>query len=49
MGIFTEEITLVNAKDIGNARDGLISDTEIRVLTLDAMPDTGAWTCMLIR
>ena len=47
MGIFTEEITLVNTRDIGNARDGIISDTKIRAVTLDAMPDTGAWTLII--
>jgi clan AA aspartic protease len=47
MGTFTEEITLVNARDIGNARDGLIPDTKIRALTLKAMPDTGAWTLII--
>ncbi|MDR0718483.1 MAG: aspartyl protease family protein [Treponema sp.] len=47
MGTFTEEITLANARDIGNARDGLILDTKIRAVTLDAVPDTGAWTLII--
>jgi clan AA aspartic protease len=47
MGTFTEEITLANARDIGNARDGLVPDTKIRMVTLDAMPDTGAWTLVI--
>ncbi|MDR0584398.1 MAG: aspartyl protease family protein [Treponema sp.] len=47
MGTFTEEITLANAGDISAARNGLIPDTEIRALTLDAMPDTGAWTLVI--
>jgi clan AA aspartic protease len=47
MGIFKTEITLVNARDIGNARDGLISEANIRAVTLDAMPDTGAWTLVI--
>jgi clan AA aspartic protease len=47
MSVFKEKITLANARDIGNARDGLIPDTKIRALTLDAMPDTGAWTLVI--
>jgi clan AA aspartic protease len=47
MGTFTEEITLSNARDIGNARDGFIPDGKIRRLTLNAIPDTGAWTLII--
>jgi clan AA aspartic protease len=47
MGTFTEEIVLANARDIGNARDGVIPDTKIRRITVDAMPDTGAWTLII--
>ncbi|MDR2051867.1 MAG: aspartyl protease family protein [Treponema sp.] len=47
MGTFTEEIALANARDIGNARDGVIPDTKIRRITVDAMPDTGAWTLII--
>ncbi|MDR1257566.1 MAG: hypothetical protein LBJ86_07460 [Spirochaetaceae bacterium] len=47
MGTFTEEITLSNARDIGNARDGVIPDGKIRRLTLNAIPDTGAWTLII--
>jgi clan AA aspartic protease len=47
MGTFTEEITLVNARDIGYARDGFIPDTKIRTVTLEAIPDTGAWTLIV--
>lgn len=35
MGTFTEKITLLNARDIGNARDGLIPHTKIRAVILD--------------
>jgi hypothetical protein len=49
MGTFTEEITLANAGNISAARNGFIPDREIRSLTVDAMPDTGVWTCMLTR
>lgn len=47
MSTFKVEITLVNARDIGNAREGLIPDTQIRKVTIDAMPDTGAWTLVI--
>ncbi|MDR1635976.1 MAG: hypothetical protein LBR93_01430 [Treponema sp.] len=47
MGTFTEEITLVNAGDISAARNGFILDTKIRTVTLEAMPDTGAWTLII--
>jgi clan AA aspartic protease len=47
MGTFMEEITLVNARDIGNARDGVIPDEKIRRITIHAMPDTGAWTLVV--
>jgi clan AA aspartic protease len=47
MGIFTTEITLSNAGDISAARNGLISEAKIRAVTLDAIPDTGAWTLII--
>jgi predicted aspartyl protease len=47
MSTFKEEVTLVNARDMGNAREGLIPDTRIRKTTLPAMPDTGAWTLVI--
>jgi clan AA aspartic protease len=47
MGTFTEEITLANARDIGNARDGIIPDGNIRRVTVSALPDTGAWTLII--
>jgi predicted aspartyl protease len=47
MGTFKEEITLANARDVGNAREGLIPDAQVRALTLEAMPDTGAWTLVI--
>jgi clan AA aspartic protease len=47
MGTFREEITLENARDRGNARAGLIADAEVRSLTVEALPDTGAWTLVL--
>jgi predicted aspartyl protease len=47
MGTFTEKITLANARDIGNASEGIITDAKIRRLSADAMPDTGAWTLVI--
>jgi predicted aspartyl protease len=47
MSVFKEEITLANARDIGNAREGLIPNEKIRKMTVEAMPDTGAWTLVI--
>jgi clan AA aspartic protease len=47
MSVFKEEITLANARDIGNAKEGLIPDTKVRKMTIGAMPDTGAWTLVI--
>jgi clan AA aspartic protease len=45
MGTFKEEVTLANAGDKVRVECGLLK--EIRTLTLDAMPDTGAWTLVI--
>ena len=47
MGTFLEEITLENTADRALADHGYIKDTEIRTLTIEAMPDTGAWTLVI--
>jgi hypothetical protein len=47
MSVFKEEITLANARDIDNAREGLIPDTKVRTMAIAAMPDTGAWTLVI--
>ena len=47
MGTFKEEITLENIVDRGLANRGYIKETEIRTLTVQAMPDTGAWTLVI--
>jgi clan AA aspartic protease len=47
MGTFKEEIMLANARDIGYARDGFIPDGKIRRTTVNALPDTGAWTLVI--
>jgi predicted aspartyl protease len=42
MGEVKEKITLVNTRDAGNARRGIIKESEVRQLTVDAVVDTGA-------
>jgi predicted aspartyl protease len=43
MSTFRETITLTNARDTGNAADGLIPPSKVRSLTVDACVDTGSW------
>jgi clan AA aspartic protease len=45
MGIFMEEITLTNIKDEIRVEAGFLK--EVRKLTVEAMPDTGAWTLVI--
>jgi len=47
VGTFKEEITLENITDWGLARHGYIEEAAIRRLTVEAMPDTGAWTLII--
>ena len=47
MGTFTEEITLESIEDQILARNGYIEKASIRRLTVEAMPDTGAWTLVI--
>jgi clan AA aspartic protease len=42
-----EEITLENVIDRGLANRGYIKESEVRILTVKAMPDTGAWTLVI--
>jgi hypothetical protein len=42
-----EKITLTNAGDISAARNGLIPDGNIRRVTTQAIPDTGAWPLVI--
>jgi predicted aspartyl protease len=42
MGEVIEKITLVNARDAGNARSGFIKETDVRQVTVNAVIDTGA-------
>jgi hypothetical protein len=45
MGTFTEKITLANAGDRVRVEHGIRK--KVRAVTLDAMPDTGAWTLVI--
>ena len=47
MGTFKEEITLENLEDRMLARHGYIKEAQIRRLTVEALPDTGAWTLVI--
>ncbi|MDR1636904.1 MAG: aspartyl protease family protein [Treponema sp.] len=47
MSTFKEKITLINAGDTAKARDGFIPQAGVRAMTIDAMPDTGAWTLVI--
>jgi clan AA aspartic protease len=47
MGEVRTEITLVNLRDAGKARDGLIPESQVRRLTVNAVVDTGAWTLVI--
>jgi clan AA aspartic protease len=47
MGEVRTEVTLVNSGDAVKARDGLILETEIRRLTVNAVVDTGAVTLVI--
>ena len=47
MGIVYEEITLKNAGDVINVRRGIITEPEVRQVTVQAMVDTGAGTLVI--
>ena len=47
MGEVRTEITLVNLRDAGKAVDGIIPESEVRRLTVNAVVDTGAWTLVI--
>ena len=47
MGCFMEEITLENVLDRGDANRGYIKESQVRLLKVDAVPDTGAWTLVI--
>jgi predicted aspartyl protease len=47
MSTFNESITLTNVFDAAKARDGLIPETKVRSVTVDACVDTGSWFLVL--
>jgi clan AA aspartic protease len=47
MGEVRTEVTLVNIEDTMKARNGLIPETAIKRLTVNAVVDTGAWTLII--
>ncbi|MDR3248588.1 MAG: clan AA aspartic protease [Treponema sp.] len=47
MGTVYSEITLKNALDVGKAREGLIPEQQIRMVTISALVDTGAGTLII--
>jgi len=47
MGNFTVSITLINSIDASEARAGFIKDEDVRQLTIEAVPDTGASTMVI--
>jgi hypothetical protein len=44
MSEVVENITLVNARDAGNARHGIIKEADVHRLTVDAVVDTARGT-----
>ncbi|MDR3334036.1 MAG: hypothetical protein LBT13_03980 [Treponema sp.] len=47
MSLVYTEITLKNARDVGNALTRLIKNSEVRQTTIKAMVDTGPWTLVI--
>ena len=47
MSTVKTQITLKNAVDVGMAKLGHITDTQVRTLTVEAVADTGAWTLVI--
>jgi len=47
MSIVKTEITLKNLHDKIKAEEGLIKETDIREMTVNALVDTGAWTLVI--
>ena len=47
MGMVREQITLKNSRDVGNAKNGIIQESEIRQTTVHALVDTGAGTLVI--
>jgi len=47
MSLVQTKITLKNALDVGKKLEGLIKESEVRKLTVNALVDTGAWTLVI--
>ena len=47
MSLVKTEITLKNTEDHLKAKRGLIKETEVRQITVNALVDTGAWTLVI--
>jgi clan AA aspartic protease len=47
MGLVYTDITLENARDVGNAKRGIIKEQEVRRMPITAMVDTGAWNLVI--
>ena len=47
MSMFKEEITLENARDRAMADNGALKEEEVRLLKVEAIPDTGAWSLVI--
>ena len=47
MGTVKTEITLKNAGDVIKARDGFIKEAEVRIITVEAIVDSGASTLVI--
>jgi clan AA aspartic protease len=47
MGEVRTEVTLVNLREAGKAQDGIIPESAVRQLTVNAVVDTGAWTLVI--
>ena len=47
MSTVKTQITLKNAGDVEIAERGLMTDAQIRTLTVEAIADTGAWTLVI--
>jgi hypothetical protein len=47
MSTFNETITLTNAGDKRDAKRGIISQSDIHTVTLEACVDTGAWNLVI--
>jgi len=47
MGNFAVTITLENIRDRSYAEIGYIKEDQIRIMEVEAMPDTGAWTLII--